>query len=145
VRPEHVTGDTLELAREHVANRRLIIGAQTGSPRLLKEIKRGHTVEDILRACDLCKGSRFTPYFDFIFGLPGETRADEKETEKLIEELAGRGAIIHTHAFMPLPGTPLAGRRGPGITPTARAFLERMESRGKAFGKWREQREMAGD
>jgi B12-binding domain/radical SAM domain protein len=145
VRPEHVTGETLELAKRHVANRRLIMGAQTGSPRLLKAIRRGHTVEDILRACGLCLEFRITPYFDFIFGLPGETRADEKETEALAEELAARGAIIHTHAFMPLPGTPLAGERGPGITRTARAFIERMESRGKAFGKWRTQKELADD
>lgn len=145
VRPEHVTGETLELAKRHVANRRLVIGAQTGSPRLLKAIRRGHPVEEILRACGLCLEFKFTPYFDFIFGLPGETRADEKETERLIEELAGRGAIIHTHAFMPLPGTPLAHQRGPGITPTARAFIERMESRGKAFGKWRTQGGLAAD
>jgi B12-binding domain/radical SAM domain protein len=144
VRPEHVTEETLQLAKAHVSNRRLIIGAQTGSPRLLKAIRRGHSPGDILRSCDLCRKFGFTPYFDFIFGLPGETRADELATETLIEELSARGAMIHTHAFMPLPGTPLAELRGPGITPTARAFLEKMEAKGKAFGKWRAQLEMNG-
>ncbi|MCM2268100.1 MAG: TIGR04013 family B12-binding domain/radical SAM domain-containing protein [Elusimicrobiales bacterium] len=140
VRPEHIVPEALELTRRHASNRRLVIGAQTGSPRLLKAIGRGHTAGDILRACDLCRKHRFTPYLDFIFGLPGETREDEKHTEALIEELSARGAMIHTHAFMPLPGTPLADNPGPGITRTAEAFLKKMEARGKAFGKWRVQR-----
>lgn len=143
VRPEHVTAEALELTRRHASNRRLIIGAQTGSPRLLAAIGRGHTTADILRACDLCKEYRITPYLDFIFGLPGETRADEKDTEAMIEELSRRGAMIHVHAFMPLPGTPFAGSRGHGITPTGEAFLKRMETKGKAFGKWRIQRGLA--
>lgn len=143
VRPEHVTPDTLRLAGAHVTNRRLLIGAQTGSPRLLKAIRRGHTVEDVLRACDLCRAHGFYPYVDFIFGLPGETREDEKATEALVEELSARGAMIHTHAFMPLPGTPLWGLPRPGLSRAAVAFLEKMESRGKAFGKWRAQRGIA--
>lgn len=143
VRPEHVTPETLKLAAAHVTNRRLIMGAQTGSPRLLKTIKRGHTVEDVLRACELCRTHGFFPYVDFIFGLPGETREDEKATEALIEELSARGAMIHTHAFMPLPGTPLWGRPHPGLTRASVSFLEKMESRGKAFGKWRAQRGIA--
>lgn len=143
VRPEHVTPQALELTRRHASNRRLIIGAQTGSPRLLAAIGRGHTTADILLACDLCREYRITPYLDFIFGLPGETRADEKDTEAMIEELSRRGAMIHVHAFMPLPGTPFAGNRGRGITATGEAFLKRMETRGKAFGKWRVQRGLA--
>lgn len=143
VRPEHVTAQALELTRRHASNRRLIIGAQTGSPRLLAAIGRGHTTADILRACDLCKEHRITPYLDFIFGLPGETRADEKDTEAMIEELSRRGAMIHVHAFMPLPGTPFGRDRGHGITATGEAFLKRMETRGKAFGKWRIQRGLA--
>lgn len=145
VRPEHITPETLALAAAHVSNRRLIIGAQTGSPRLLKAIRRGHTVADVLRACDLCRARGFFPYVDFIFGLPGETRADEKATEELIMELSARGAMIHTHAFMPLPGTPLYGEKAPGLSRTAVAFLEKMESRGKAFGKWRAQRKIAAE
>ncbi|MBI5744061.1 MAG: TIGR04013 family B12-binding domain/radical SAM domain-containing protein [Elusimicrobia bacterium] len=145
VRPEHVTPETLALTRRYASNRRLIIGAQTGSARLLKAVRRGHGVEHIRQACDLCLEHKLTPYFDFIFGLPGETRADEKETEALIEELSAKGAIIHTHAFMPLPGTPLAGTRGPGITSTAEAFLKKMEARGRTFGKWRAQRRLAAE
>lgn len=139
VRPEHVTPETLGLIKRFASNRRLIIGAQSGSARLLKAVRRGHAPGEILRAAKLCRQFHIFPYLDFIFGLPGETPADETETMALIEELAALGAIIHTHAFMPLPGTPLAGAPRPPISRRMRSFIEKMESRGKAFGKWRAQ------
>jgi B12-binding domain/radical SAM domain protein len=139
VRPEHVTPETLELVKKYASNRRLIIGAQSGSPRVLKNVRRGHGPEEILRAARLCREFHISPYLDFIFGLPGETREDEDATMALVEELSALGAMIHTHAFMPLPGTPLAGEPGARISRRVKTFLERMESRGKAFGKWRAQ------
>lgn len=139
VRPEHVTPETLALMKKYAANRRLIIGAQTGSPRMLKAIHRGHTVHDVTEAARLCREFHVFPYFDFIFGLPGETREDEDLTMELIEKLSAAGSMIHTHAFMPLPGTPFAGDPGPGMSRRVREFVIRMESAGKAFGKWRAQ------
>lgn len=139
VRPEHVTPETLGLVKSFASNRRLIIGAQSGSARMLKAVRRGHGPQEILRAARLCREFHIFPYLDFIFGLPGETPADETDTMALIEELASLGAIIHTHAFMPLPGTPLAGAGKTVISRRIRAFIEKMESRGKAFGKWRAQ------
>ena len=144
VRPEHVTPETLALLKRHAYNRRLVIGAQTGSPRLLKAIRRGHTVDDVLEAARLCREFHISPYFDFIFGLPGETPEDEALTRALIGRLSSGGAMIHTHAFMPLPGTPFAGDPGPGLSASAKRFIIRMESAGKAFGKWRAQRRIAG-
>lgn len=139
VRPEHVTPETLELIKRYASNRRLIIGAQSGSARILKSVRRGHGPEEVLRAARLCREFHIFPYLDFIFGLPGETPEDETATMALIEELASIGAIIHTHAFMPLPGTPLAGAGRAVISRRMTSFIERMESRGKAFGKWRAQ------
>lgn len=139
VRPEHVTPDTLELVKRFAYNRRLVIGAQTASPRALKAIRRGHGPEEIMRAARLCREYKITPYMDFIFGLPGETREDEDASMAMISELSAMGAMIHTHSFMPLPGTPLAGAAPPAVSRRMRAFITGMESRGKAFGKWREQ------
>lgn len=139
VRPEHVTPETLALVKDCASNRRLVIGAQTASPRALKAIRRGHGPEEILRAARLCKQFKITPYMDFIFGLPGETKEDEDASMEMITELSSLGAMIHTHAFMPLPGTPLAGEPAARVSRRMRAFITAMESRGKAFGKWREQ------
>jgi B12-binding domain/radical SAM domain protein len=139
VRPEHVTPATLELVKKYASNRRLLIGAQTASPRALKSIRRGHGPEEILAAARLCREYKITPYLDFIFGLPGETRKDEDASMEMITTLSALGAMIHSHAFMPLPGTPLAGAPDAAISPRMRKFIENMESRGKAFGPWRVQ------
>ncbi|MDA8130577.1 MAG: TIGR04013 family B12-binding domain/radical SAM domain-containing protein [Elusimicrobia bacterium] len=139
VRPDHVTPETLGLVKKYAANRRLIIGAQTASPRALGAVRRGHGPEEIYSAARLCKEFHITPYLDFIFGLPGETAEDEDASMEMISRLSALGAMIHTHAFMPLPGTPLAGATGARISPRIRRFLQGMESRGKAFGKWRAQ------
>ncbi len=139
VRPDHVTPETLALVKKYAANRRLIIGAQTASPRALGAVRRGHGPEEIYSAARLCKEFRITPYLDFIFGLPGETAEDEEASMEMISRLSAMGAMIHTHAFMPLPGTPLAGAPGASISPRVRRFIQAMEARGKAFGKWRAQ------
>lgn len=144
VRPDHVTHEALELVKKYAANRRLVIGAQAASPRLLREIRRGHGPGEVLEAARLCREHRLTPYFDFIFGLPGETREDEDAAMEMIQTLVSMGAMIHTHAFMPLPGTPLAGAPGGKISRRMRNFIEKLESRGKAFGKWRAQSRPGG-
>lgn len=142
VRPEHITPETLELVKKYASNRRLIIGAQTGSLRALRAIRRGHGPEDVLRAAKLCKQFKISPYLDFILGLPGETREDEDATMALATELSALGAMLHIHSFMPLPGTPLAGAPGGAITPRMERFIQKLESRGKAFGKWQSQRKL---
>ena len=144
VRPDHVTPETLRLVKKYAANRRLIIGAQTGSPRALKAIRRGHGPEAILDAARLCREFKLFPYLDFIFGLPGETPEDEDAAMELISRLSGLGAMIHTHAFMPLPGTPLSGSPAAAISPRVVRFIEKLESRGKAFGQWRAQLRASG-
>ncbi|OGR77803.1 MAG: B12-binding domain/radical SAM domain-containing protein [Elusimicrobia bacterium GWC2_64_44] len=141
VRPEHVTPETLALVKRYGANRRLVIGAQTASPRALKAVRRGHGPEEIFEAARLCREFKITPYMDFILGLPGENADDEDASMAMIERLAAQGAMIHTHAFMPLPGTPLASEPGATISRRMEKFICGMESRGKAFGKWREQKE----
>lgn len=140
VRPDHVTPETLRLVKKYARNRRLVIGAQSASAGLLKAIHRGHGPEAIFDAVRLCREHKLFPYLDFIFGLPGETSEDEEASMEAIERLVSLGALIHTHAFMPLPGTPLAGTAKAAVSPRIASFLEKLESRGKAFGKWRVQR-----
>lgn len=54
-------------------------------------------------------------------------------------------ARIHAHAFMPLPGTPLAGARPTAIPGEVAAAVARLESRGAAYGQWRQQAQIAGE
>jgi len=142
VRPDHVTPETLELTRRYATNKRLVIGAQSGSARMLKAIHRGHTVEDIYRAAQLAAAYGFSADVDFIFGLPGETEKDAELTIKVMEDLTALGARIHAHTFMPLPQTPFAGEKPVPLTARTEKFLIALTSRGSAFGQWEKQRLM---
>jgi radical SAM superfamily enzyme YgiQ (UPF0313 family) len=100
---------------------------------------RGHGVEEVERAAALALEAGFEAQVDFILGLPGEEEPDREATRQLMARLAARGARVHGHAFMPLPGTPWRAAR-PGVPdPASRRLLEVLSSRGQAYGQWREQ------
>jgi B12-binding domain/radical SAM domain protein len=139
VRPEHVMPETMELARRYGGNDNIVIGAQSGSPRMLENCRRSHTVEDIYQAAGLILKAGFKCYIDFIFGLPGETEADIAQTLRVMEDLTGQGAQIHIHRFMPLPGTIFAGHPAGTISTKTRKTLDRFCSTGRGFGGWRKE------
>lgn len=142
-RPEHLDTASVSLLKRYVDNDNLVIGAQSGSDRVLKNCHRGHTVEDVVRGTHAALEAGFKTYVDFIFGLPGETAEDVKLSLDLAQDLADRGARIHAHAFLPLPGTPFA-REAPAEMPEdVRLAIERLASRGALFGQWRAQAELA--
>jgi B12-binding domain/radical SAM domain protein len=143
VRPEHVSREALEILRRHVTNRSLIIGAQSGSEAVLAEARRGHGVEVVERAVALAVEAGFEPHVDLIFGLPGEGPADVEATLRLAEALAARGARIHGHTFMPLPGTPFRDAAPGAIAPEARRRLESLIGTRKLYGEWARQAEVA--
>ncbi|HEX9573633.1 MAG TPA: TIGR04013 family B12-binding domain/radical SAM domain-containing protein [Myxococcales bacterium] len=144
-RPEHVTPQALRLLKKYVDNRQLVIGGQSGSDRVLRAMHRGHSVEDVRRAVRACVEAGFVPDVDFLLGLPGETARDRALSISFAQELVDLGARIHSHAFMPLPGTPLSGALPEPIEEPARLALERLESRGAMHGQWRAQRRIAQD
>jgi B12-binding domain/radical SAM domain protein len=140
-RPENVSREAVELVRRLAANDNLVIGAQSGSQRMLDLSHRGHTVEDIYRAVGITLDAGLIANVDFIFGRPGETEEDRALTRKVIEDLAAMGARIHSHVFMPLAGTPWADASPGDVDPKTRDLLERLTGRGQQFGQWREQRD----
>ncbi|MCA8974034.1 MAG: TIGR04013 family B12-binding domain/radical SAM domain-containing protein [Planctomycetes bacterium] len=149
VRPEHVTAAALMLIARHASNRTLILGGQSGSDRVLAASERGHDSATVERAAALCVEHGFVPHVDFLFGLPGEDAGDIEATLGLMDRLVARGARVHGHTFMPLPGTPLR-RAAPGaIDAATRRRLLAMQSRGALYGQWQQQerlaRELAGD
>jgi B12-binding domain/radical SAM domain protein len=145
VRPEHVSPEAIALIKRYADNRSLVIGGQTGSPRLLAATHRGHDVEAIERAVAIAIEGGLRPDVDFLFGLPDETDDDRALTIALADRIAAAGARIHAHAFMPLPGTPLAGARPTAIASEVAAAVARLESRGAAYGQWRQQAQIAGE
>jgi len=137
VRPEFVTGDALELIGRFCANTRIAFGIQSGSDQVLGKIGRGHTVADGIRAVELCREHDFTPVVDIMIGFPFETGEDEDATLDLIRCVV-RSGNVRLHAFIPLPGTPLAGTSPRPVSPRAEQLLGRLALAGKLTGSWRD-------
>jgi B12-binding domain/radical SAM domain protein len=139
VRPEHVTPASLQLLRKWVSNRALIVGGQSGSDRVLAASERGHDSACIERAVALCVEHGFVPHVDFLLGLPGEESDDVEATLQLMDRLVERGAKVHGHTFLPLPGTPFR-KAAPGtLTAPVRTRLRNLASKGKLYGQWEQQ------
>lgn len=143
VRPEHVTPAALQLLRRFVSNRALILGGQSGSDRVLAKSKRGHDAATVERAAVLCLEYGFVPHVDFLFGMPGEEAPDVDATFALMDRLVARGAKVHGHTFLPLPGTPFR-RAAPGaLDAERRRQLRHLASRGQLYGQWEQQEQTA--
>ncbi len=108
VRPNSFSDTMVDLIARYCSNKKLTIGAQTGSNRLLRLMRRGHTVEQVERACEITARKGLRPLVDIIVGLPGETPDDRQETLRFIKRLAVKyRARNQVHYFLPLSGTPL--------------------------------------
>lgn len=139
IRPEHVSERSLAVLKRWVDNDTLVIGGQSGSDRVLEATRRGHTVADVIRAVELAVAAGFQPDVDFLLGLPGESADDRHASMQLAERIVAMGARIHSHAFMPLPGTPLRDAVPEPIEEKTVLAMSRLESNGRAYGQWRRQ------
>jgi tRNA-2-methylthio-N6-dimethylallyladenosine synthase len=79
---------------------------QSGSDRILKLMRRGHTIENYLRRIDELKSSprEIALTTDIIVGFPGETEEDFRATLALAEYCKYNAAYIFKYS--PRPGTP---------------------------------------
>jgi len=143
VRPEHVSIDSLNLVKLYAANDNIVIGAQSGSQRLLDLCNRGHKVEDIYNAVQLTVQSGLKANVDFIFGLPHEKETDIDLTLEVITDLTDIGARIHTHSFLPLPQTVFASFDAKKIHKKIKKVLYELNVRGLAYGEWKKQESTA--
>ncbi|TJX12835.1 B12-binding domain-containing radical SAM protein [Tissierella creatinini] len=83
----------------------IFFGIESGSERILKELNRKYTRNEVIRVYNLCIENGIKPYFSFIVGLPYETIEDVEETYNLINML--RGVENGIHILTPFPGTPM--------------------------------------
>jgi B12-binding domain/radical SAM domain protein len=141
VRPEHVTSEAMRLLKRYVANDGIIIGAQSGSDRILAAAGRGHGTAPVRDAVRIAVSCGFRPSVDFIFGMPAEDPEDQRASLGLAADLAELGARIHVHTFMPLPGTPWRDAQPAFIPLATLRELDRLAQRGVSYGHWRKQAE----
>jgi len=143
VRPEHVNAETIELILKYAANDNLVIGAQSGSQRILDLCHRGHTIDDIYNAVELTLNANLKANVDFIFGLPDELEDDIDLSIDVMNDLTKMGARIHTHSFIPLPQTAFANKDVKKIDKKIRNFVNKLNTKGDSYGDWKKQEEIA--
>ena len=96
--------ETLKAMRE-AGCRLLIVGFESGDPQILKNIKKGATVERAKQFTKDCHKLGLTIHGDFILGLPGETHETIRRTINFAKELDVETIQVSVaHAY---PGTEL--------------------------------------
>lgn len=107
--PLEFTDDIIEAFAEipQLVNH-LHLPVQSGSNRILAEMKRGHQREDYLEIMRKIKAVRpgISLSSDFIIGFPGETDQDFADTMDLIEQVGYD--LSYSFIFSARPGTPAA-------------------------------------
>jgi B12-binding domain/radical SAM domain protein len=143
IRPEHVTPQAMRLLRRYVSNDNIIIGAQSGSDRMLAASRRGHGAGPVLDAVKIAIAEGFRPNVDFLFGMPGEDAADASASLRLAEAVAQLGGRVHAHTFMPLPGTPWRDAEPAFVSADTITTFDKLAASGALYGHWRRQAEHA--
>lgn len=92
------------MAAEPKIAKHLHLPVQSGSSKVLKEMKRGYSREDFLAKISLLKKGGIWVSTDIIVGYPTETEEDFKETLTLVDECQFSGA--YCFKFSPRMGTP---------------------------------------
>ncbi len=107
----------------------LHLPVQSGSDRVLRLMKRGHTVREYREKVERLRAARpdIALTSDFIVGFPGETDADFEATLRLVDDVGFDGSF--SFLYSPRPGTPAAAL--PDATPAEvkQARLARLQQR----------------
>jgi len=103
-------------------------GVETATPRLLKKIAKGITIEQVERVIDWTNQLGIQVKAFFMVGLPDETFSEAISTIRYMDELRKRGRVaspVLTHGVYILPGTPVElYARNQGLFPADFSWAE---------------------
>lgn len=88
----------------------LSFGAESGSSKMLKFLRKGITPEQILQSAEMCNKFGIKPIYSFIVGLPGETKEDimmSFDIMKKIIQASPSAILLGPHLYRPYPGCEL--------------------------------------
>jgi radical SAM superfamily enzyme YgiQ (UPF0313 family) len=83
--------------------RLVIVGYESGSDEILKNIRKGITTQQIREFAKNARRAGLLVHGDFIIGLPGETKETIEMTRKLIKKI--KPDILQVQVATPIPGT----------------------------------------
>lgn len=81
------------------------IGVESGSPEILKELKRNYTPEDIKSLFSMLRKLKMKTRAFAMGGLPSESKETIRQTEALIQEI--KPDVTTLFLFIPIPGSEL--------------------------------------
>jgi radical SAM superfamily enzyme YgiQ (UPF0313 family) len=113
--------ETLKAMKE-AGCRLLIVGYESGDPQILKNIKKGATVEQAIEFTKNCKKLGLVIHGDFIIGLPGETPETIRRTIDFAKKLDTE--TIQVSIAHPYPGTEFYNQVMQGGQITAAAMTD---------------------
>jgi anaerobic magnesium-protoporphyrin IX monomethyl ester cyclase len=89
--------------------RMLLFGLESASQRILDELNKGLTVEEIVDSCRKAKEAGLTVHITIMFGYPVATREEEFQTYRLARKLMedGYADTLQSTLLMPYPGSRL--------------------------------------
>ena len=89
--------------------RLLLFGLESASQRILDEIDKGVTVEEMVDSCRKAKKAGLTVHITIMFGYPSASREEELQTYRLAKRLIGDGYAdtLQSTLLIPYPGTKL--------------------------------------
>jgi radical SAM superfamily enzyme YgiQ (UPF0313 family) len=89
---------------------RVFIGAESGSDDVLRSVNkvRFQATKVLHQVAEKCYRAGITCAFSLIFGLPGETELDRRQTLAMIRDIKSRYPTteFHTNIYTPYPGAP---------------------------------------
>ncbi len=106
LRKRYLDDDYLQLLVDSGCDK-LQTGGESGSERVLKFLRKGIKVKDIMTFIIRCKKFNIRPLIAFMTGLPTETKKEQKETLKLIRDIlyiCPEANINGPANFRPYPG-----------------------------------------
>jgi B12-binding domain/radical SAM domain protein len=137
VRPDTVTAEGMAILKRYVTNKYITIGAQSGVNRRLKELRRGHSTEEVEMAIEIANANGFRVHLDFIVGYPDETLDELTTTVEFIKAINKKYRIrTHLHHFIPLAGSAYAFRLPTFIPEKGKDLLRKLKTAGIAAGGW---------
>jgi len=89
--------------------RMLLFGLESASQRILNELNKGVTVEEMVNSCRKAKEAGLTVHITVMFGYAGASREEELQTYQLARKLMedGYADTLQSTLLMPYPGSRL--------------------------------------
>ncbi len=87
---------------------RIHFGVESGDENLLRELRKGITIEQARESFRMAHGAGIETLAYFMIGIPGETQATIQKSLDLAKEL--NPDYVHFSVMIPFPGTPVYSR-----------------------------------